>query len=70
MIRDHAVTENDCQSHVHDLLELSVARSNRTIELPQTIAFLTGLEQQIYLIRVQESTQATALDQNVWNVWV
>ena len=70
MFRYHAVTRNGCQSHVSFLLELSGPRSNRTMESPQTIVFLTDLGQRNYLIRIRSSMQATPLDQDFYGVCV
>ena len=70
MVRYHAVTRNGYHSHVSFLLELSGPRSNRTIQSPQTIVFLTGSGHQNYLIRIQSSMQATPLDQDFFGVWV
>ena len=69
MVRYHAVTRYDCQSHVSFLLELSGPGSNRTLESPQTLVFLTDSGQQNYLIRIQSSLQATPLDQDFYGVW-
>ena len=69
-IRNHAVTSSDCQSHVRYLLDLFGPRSNRTTEPPQTIASLTELKHQNLVIRIQGLMQATALDQNIYGVWV
>ena len=70
MVSYHPVTRIYCQSYVLYHLELSRPRSSRTIEPPQTIAFVNDLEQRINLFCIQGPMQATALDEDVHGVWI
>ena len=70
MVRYHAVTRNDCQSHAPYILELSDPRSNRTNEPLQHIAFYIDFAQRNNVVLIKGPMQTAALGQDIYGVWV